>query len=577
VERYRVGDLVVDARAAVVSRAGHAISLPPLTFNLLMALVREAPQLVRRDDLLSSVWPGEFVSDETLSQRVRLLRRALGDESDKPRYIASVRGWGYKLIPSVEAIPVADEPIRALAVLPLADLTAGSGQEYLADGLTDALLTSLAKLGALKVISRTSTMRYRQADKPLARIAQELGVQALVEGSVLRSGCRVWITVQLVRAATGEHIWAESYERDVTDVPALLDEVAATIADAIRIAVTPDERARLARQGKVDPVAYDTFLKGLWHLSKYTRADVDRAIALFDEAIARDPAFSFAYAGLAASYVMRAGPLGGGVSAAEERRMMARGKAAAEQAVEIDNSLAVGYTMLGEMALFHDWDWRRAVGLLERAIHLGPSFSWAHLGRALVAACLMERDIVHSEGKRAIELDPFNLAHRVQYAECQYWIREYNGAIQHAQDALAFEPSYPRAHFVLGRVYESQGRISEAIRHYVNAGLITTSSAEAAGRAFKREGARGFHRWALKVGLGSQGGLAAGTGRRRPLRPIWEAKLHSRAGNIDEAIEWLERAYADRESLLVLLKADVWDPLRGDPRFQDLVRRIGIP
>jgi TolB-like protein len=545
----------------------------------LLALVRQAPALVRRDDLLSSVWPGEFVSDETLSQRVRLLRKSLGDDSDKPRYIESVRGWGYRLVPTVETAPASEEPIRALAVLPLANLTAGGEQEYLADGFTDALLTSLAKLGALKVISRTSVMRYRNTDKPVPRIAEELGVQALVEGSVLRSGCRVWVTVQLVRAATDEHIWAESYERDIADVPSLLNEVAATIADAIRLAVTPDERSRLMRQRRVDPVAYDAFLRGLWLLGRYTPSDLDQAMAHFDAAVAQDPSFAMGHAGVAVTYMLRALPLGAGLTIAEQHGLMARAKAAALRAVESDDSLAACYTVLGQMLLLQDWDWKGAREMLDRAIRLEPSSAMAHFARSFLAACLGEQDVVRSEGERAITLDPLNLVQRAEFAEQLYWVRDYQGAIHQANDTLAFEASFPRAHFVLGRVHEAQSRIPEAIGHYVKAGLLTEASAQAARAAFKRGGVRGFHRWALNAGMNAQGGPAAGARRPgAPIRSIWWAKLHAQAANIDEAIECLERAYEERDYLLpIVTRADFMDPLRGDPRFQELVGRIGIP
>lgn len=576
-ERYRVGDIVVDPDTAVVSRAGQPIPLPPLTFNLLLALVRRAPHLARREELLADVWPGEFVSDETLSQRVRLLRRALGDTSDNPRYVASVRGWGYRLVAPVAASPAAVEPVRALAVLPLANLAGDAEQDYLADGLTDALITSLSKFRTLRIISRTSVMRYRRTDKPVQEIAHELSVQALVEGSVLRSGRRLWITAQLVRAAADEHIWSESYERDMGDVPALLDEMAGTIARAIHVAISLGDHTRPAAGRRVDPDAYESFLRALYYMRKYAPPDVDRGVALLEDAVARQPEFAEGHVALARAYVIRAEPFGADLTAADSRRMMSKSKAAAERALQLDGSLASAYAALASATLFCDWDWRRAVELLERAIELDPNCSDAHLHRALVGACLLERDVVQREGQRAVELDPFNLGRRAQIAECCYWVRDHEGAIRRAQDVLSLDRDHARAHFVLGRVYEAQGRIPRAIRHYQRALMLTETSAGAARRAFTRAGAEGFHQWALKAGLGGQTRPAAGTTLDKAVRPVWTAKLHCQAGNLETALEYLEQAYAERDGLLMTLNVDVWDPLRGHPRFRDLVRRVGLP
>jgi TolB-like protein len=575
VERYRVGDVVVDVPAGTASRAGRAVPLPPLTFNLLVALIRRAPQLIRREELLATVWPNEFVSDETLSQRASLLRRALGDRTGDPRYIASVRGWGYKLVASVERIAPEEKLIEAVAVLPLANLTGDGEQDHLADGLTDALITSLSKLHALKVISRTSVMRYRHTEKTLPAIARELDVQAIVEGSVLRDANRLWVTVQLVNGATDSHLWSESYERDIGDVPALLDEVASKIADAISIAVSPDEQRRLRTGRRVDPAACEEFLRGAHFLGKYTPADTGRAIAHLNEAIRLAPDFAWAHAALGGAYVMSAVPFGVGLTATEQHVRMALAKAAAERAAGLDETLATAYAVLGTVLMLHEWDWRRACDVLERAIRLEPSCSAAHMQRALVAAWMLDGDVAAREGDRAVELDPLNLGVRAQCAENRYWVRDYDGAIRGALETLAFDPAFPRAHFVLGRVYEAQCRIREAIDHYWKAGLLTPSLAKDAGGACKRGGARGFHQWALKVGLGAQGGPAAGTGAR--LRPLWKAKLHGQAGNIQLAIDCLEEAYAERDALLVLLKTDIFDPLRGHPRFEEIVRRVGIP
>ena len=383
------------------------------------------------------------------------------------------------------------------------------------------------------------------------------------------------MTVQLVNGATDGHLWAESYERDLGDVPALLDEVAGTIAGAIRVAVSPDERRLLVGRGRVDPEAYETGLRAVHALCKYTPADTDRAIALLEESVARDPSFALAYAVLGGACVIRAVPFGVALSVEEQHRLMERARAAAERAVQLDQGLALAYSALGAVIYLQDLDPRAARDVLEHAIRLEPSCSQARVQRAMASACLLEHDVARREAQLAVELDPLNLGLRSQCAEVRYWIRDYDAAIEGALDTLAFDPAFPRAHFVLGRVYEAQARIPEALDHYCKAGVLSRPLAAAARSAFAKGGVVGFHRWALQVGFGGHGGPTAGTGS--PLRAIWKAKLHCQAGDVEAAIAGLEQAYAERDALLMLLNVDTWDPLRADPRFQDLVRRLGLP
>jgi tetratricopeptide (TPR) repeat protein len=310
-------------------------------------------------------------------------------------------------------------------------------------------------------------------------------------------------------------------------------------------------------------------------MQKYTPADTDRSIAQLQDAVRQDPSYARAHAALAGAYIMRAMPFGVGMAVAEQHRLMALAKAAGERALQLDETLAVAHAMLASASLLQEWDWRRAREALDRAIRLEPSSSSAHALRAMAGACLMEREVTRREAERAVELDPLNLGQRAQVAETLYWVRDYEGAIRGAVETLAFDPAFPRAHFVLGRVYEAQGRIPEAIDHYRKAGLLTAHQAKAARSAFRRGGTLGFHRWALQVGFGAQGGPATGTGA--PLRPLLKAKLHCQAGNLDEAIAYLEQAYAEHEGLLILMHVDIFDPLHGDPRFEDLVRRVGLP
>jgi len=571
-ERYRVGDLVVDLAAGVVKRGEETVALSPLTFHLLVALVRRAPQAVRRQDLLATVWPNEFVNEDTLWQRVRLLREALGDVAEKPRYLASVRGWGYKIVPIVERLEDQPAPIRALAVLPLANLSGDPQQEYFADGMTETLISQLAKIRALKVISRTSVMHYKHAERRLPQIARELGVDAVVEGTALAAGGRVRVSVQLIRAATDEHLWAEIYDRELEDVFALHADLATSIAGEIRALITPEERERLASHHRVNPAAHELELRARYFLAKFTPSDLDRGIAYFEQAIGQDPLFAEAHSGLAVACTLRAVPLGGELTLARHRELFGKGKAAAKQALAIDDTLAEAHAALGLILLFHDWDWQGAERALECALELDSNSGLAHLFRAALAATTLDGTRALREMRRAIELDPLNLYVRAEAAEGCYWIRDYAQAVEYASQALDLDPSFPRAHFVLGRVREAEGRIAEAIAEYEKAGVIT-AGAGAARRALHQGGPAGYHRWTLRAGI-------TGMPRAGSLseRPVYRARIHARLGEFDEAMKYLENSYAQRDCLLALLKVNEWyDSLRSDARFADLVRRVGIP
>jgi TolB-like protein len=562
----------VDTGSRIVRRGREALALSPLTFDLLLALIRRAPQPVRSEELLETLWPNEFVNEDSVWQRVRLLREALGDVTDEPRYVRSIRGWGYKLVPEIERLEAHPGPIRALAVLPLANLSGDPQQEYFADGMTETLITTLAKIRSLKVISRTSVMHYKHAEKPLPQIAQELGVDAVVEGTSLAAGGRVRVSAQLIRAANDEHLWAEMYDRELQDVFALHADLARSIAAAIRAVITPEERERLATYTRVNPAAHESDLRARYFLGKFTPPDVDRAIVHFEQAAAQDPMLADAYAGLAHACFERAVPLGSDLSVTRSRELLSRGKTAAHQALGIDAALAEAHAALGVILLFQDWDWQGSEQALKSALEFGPNSWLAHSFRAVVASTVLDGARTVAGMRRAIELDPLNLLLRAEAGECCYWVHDYPLAVAFASQALELDPSFPRAHFVLGRVREAEGSIAEAISEYKMAGVITRE-AEAARRALRRGGPVGYHRWALRAGvMGMPGGASFGE------RPLYRARIHARLGEADNAIRCLEQAYEQRECLLVLLKANEWwDPLRSNPRFTDLVRRIGIP
>jgi tetratricopeptide (TPR) repeat protein len=299
---------------------------------------------------------------------------------------------------------------------------------------------------------------------------------------------------------------------------------------------------------------------------------VGRAIARFEEAIALDPLFADAYAGLAHACFERAVPLGIDLGVAGARELLSKGKAAAHLALSADATLAEAHAALGMILLFRDWDWQCSEQALERALEFGPNSWLAHAFRGVLASTVLDGARTVNEMRRAIELDPLNLLLRAEAGECCFWIRNYPLAVAFASQTLELDSSYPRAHFVLGRVREAEGRIAEAINEYTSAGVIT-NGVEAARRALRRGGPAGYYRWVLRAGItGMPGGTFQGK------RPFFRARAYARLGENRHVMQCLEEAYEQRDCLLVLLKANEWwDPLRADPRFTALVRRVGIP
>jgi TolB-like protein/tetratricopeptide (TPR) repeat protein len=583
-ERYRIGDLTVDTNTGSVVRGNKTLSLSPITFRLLTALARRAPNFVSRQELLETVWPDEFVNDEALSQRVRVLREALGDLSVNPQYVVALRGWGYRLVAPVERIEAraaSAGAIRSLAVLPLSNITGDPQLEYFADGMTESLISALAKIGALTVISRTSAMTYKNTGKKAPQIARELGVDAIVEGTVLVANEHIRVSAQLVYAATDEHLWAEIYDRDLGDVFALHSELAQGIAREIHAVVTPEEAERLERKNCVTPAVLEAYLKGRYFLGKFTPADGDRAISCFEQAIAGDPLFADAHAALAASYMVRGIPTGNNYSVRTQRQFLVMAKTAAERALSLNPKLAEAHGAMAMVLLFHDWNWQGSRQALDRALHLEPNSALIRLYRAALAATELDSEKAREELRCAIELDPVNLAYISVAEEILYWIRDYSQAMASASRALDLFPAFPRAHYILARVHEAQGKIEEMISEYEKAGLFTSSGAAAARREFQKGGDAGYYRWALAMQLGAMGDRpvdGTNTEPRESEQSFFRARNYARLGNVDNAIKCLEQSYKERDGRMVLLKTWEWfDSLRPDPRFQNLIRRIGIP
>jgi TolB-like protein/tetratricopeptide (TPR) repeat protein len=465
-------------------------------------------------------------------------------------------------------IPRSPETIRSIAVLPLENLTGDPGQEYFADGMTEAVISEFARLGALSVISRTSVMRYKQSDKSLPEIAQELGVQGVVEGSVFRSGDRVRITVQLIDARNDLHLWAQTYERDMRDVLALQSDVARAVAEQIRLELTPEEQQALTFSRSVNPQAYDAYLRGVQLQGPPSLALMwgPQAIREFERAVELDPRFAEGWAWLAGARLTLA------ISGFDLRYRgeFAKAREAAQRALEIDDRLGRAHAVLGWVRLRYDWDFAEARSAHQRALQLSPSDPGALNGYAwflLLVEGRIKEALDFSE--RLLRVAPLDVFWRSERLALILVARQYESALDEAERIRELDPDF--ADLTVAVTYFRLGRIEEARRAYVaffeQCGIPCEWQREAFERGWAEGGMESATRAWLEVAARVEG-----------FSPVTIANVFASMGGIDEAFAWLERGYRERDPLMIDLKAEpILDPLRSDPRFDDLLRRIGFP
>jgi len=452
--------------------------------------------------------------------------------------------------------------ITSLAVLPLVNMSGDSRQEYFADGMTEALITDLAKISALKVISRTSVMQYKGAKRPLPEIARELGVSGIVEGSVFRSGDRVRITAQLINAANDTHVWADEFDRDARDVLALQSEVARAIAQQIRVSIAPAEREQLASSRRVNPEAHELYLKGRYYWWQRRAPEMAKAIQSFEQAIRLDPGYAPAYAGLADAYAISAD---NGFQTPEAGK--ARAREAAVKAVALDDSLADAHVALGSVYDNYDWDWPRAEEEYRRAIHLNPNSALAYLAFAEHLSAMGSNDEAIAAARRAREMDPLAIRIRAVLGAVFYCARRYDEAIAASNNALELDPHDEMAIYTLGKTYLQKGQYPQAVAELER--LQGTDSVTALVGAYAAAGQPARAR-----GLLDQ--LVAES-RRRYVSPCSLAEAHAGVANDAEILTWLEKAYKERDPALPWNSRDpMWDRLRSDPRFVNLLRRMNL-
>ena len=592
---------------------------------------------------------GTFVDfDHSLHNAIARIRETLGDSAETPRYVETLPRRGYRFIAPVEAraaeppgsnvIPggtsssgptpagtqvvsrVYGRPTKAvalafvvaiallmalslsrvrerlrgrpspphiesLAVLPLANLSGNPDQDYFADGMTEALITDLGKISALRVISRTSVLQYKGTKKPLPEIARELNVDALIEGTVSRSGNHLRITANLLHASPEKHLWAESYESEVGDILTLQGQVAQAVAREIQVKLTPQEQKLLGNARPVNPKAHDAYLKGRYLCNKDTREAVDKAIQFFQQAIDEAPTDPLAYAGLADCYVVLG--FGGDVLAGDlsTKEIMAKARDAALKALQLDEDLAEAHTSLADVELILDWNWSGAEREFKRAIELNPNYSPAHVWYAHYLVAMGRFDESIAEARRALELDPFS-QFTMDFAEWAFYLaRHFDLSAEQSRKSLELTPEFAWAHYDLGLVYERTGRASEAIQEFMKTeelfGLSQDRLAELR-RVYHQSGEKGY--WRKILAICREGSKrprkfarTTGYGHCDYMQNADVAAVQVRLGESNAALESLEKGYTNHETELIYLNVDPsWDDLRSDPRFQDLLRRVGL-
>ena len=618
---YEFGPFRLEPLKRRLLRDGEPVAVTPKAFDTLLVLIEESGKTIDKNDLMEKVWPDAVVEENNLNQCITALRKSLGDTRHESRYIATIPSIGYRFVGEVrkvtDVVTARLEPadttriqppapttnrrplllllvilvpalallgfvlfnrnkqpaalhVTSIAVLPLDNLSGKADEEYFADGVTDALIGDLAKLGQLRVISRTSSMQYKRTKKSLPEIARELNVDAIVEGSVQREGERVRVRAQLIHGASDEHLWAETYERDVRNIMDLQSEIAQAIAREVQIKLSPADQARLSPRRAVHPKAFDDYLQGRYLFwNKRTEENLQKAIGYFESAIKQDPEYALAYAGLADCYNAIGAVQFGTMPPMEAR---SRAQKAAEQALGLDSNLAEAHSALGYVN-HYNWNWSVAERELKRAMELNPSYAQAHIGYASYLMSLGRVQESLTEANRATELDPLSHSVSVQRGFLLENARNYSEAIEQMRRVIAVDPNHYQAHWMLGHTYAVNKQIEEAIAAAEKAVELSQRAPGALGMLGMIYGFAGRKDEATKI-LKELLTL----NERRYVTPAALAYVYIGLGDKDQAFIWIEKAYQERSNFVTYLKVvPIVDSLRSDPRFSDLLRRVGLP
>ena len=594
-------------------RNGEVVSLPPKDLEMLLVLVEKQGRVVKKADLMQRLWPDTFVEEANLTRHVANLRQALAENGASATYIETVPKRGYRFVAPVQVVcggsgVVPGSPplvasrtakqkliwvfaavitvavagwlarqillpspaVRAgkvmLAVLPFENLSGNPEQEYFADGLTEEMITQLAVLepAQIGVIARASSMKYKQAHKGVAEIGRELGVDYILEGSVRNDGGRVRISAQLIEVRDQTHIWAQNYDSSLSGVIALQDDAATAIAREVQLRIiSPVPAAR--RRTPANAQAYEAYLKGRHQWNKRTEEGLKKGLEYFERALDADPTYAQAHAGIADSYTILAS-----YEMMEAREAMPRAEAAAKRALELDETVPEAHAALA-FALYTRGDWEPAENEFRRAIQLNPSYATAHQWYARFLTTMARPTEAWTEAQRATQLDPFSTSARINLGFCAYYSRHYDLAIEEMKRVLQIAPDQPWAHLFLAMSYFAKGMTAEGSAEAVQTRALSGGRpgyTEAYGHALsgrKAEARRILNFWKGRM-------------QQESVEPLFLAGIHAALGERDEAFALLDQEIRERKILMPLMNVEPWlDPLRPDPRFQELLRRMNFP
>jgi len=627
---YRFDDVLVDCENFRVQKNGQNITLTPRAFDVLVFLSKNGGRVIEKQEIFDEVWKETFVSDNALTKVIKEIRHALEDDAGHPRYIETVPKRGYRLIAELSKpdefieprhkvdaasliresqtetdspptwtrsysnrlvlftglivvaagllslyfltgskasdIEVASEPIDSIAILPFENATQDPNTEYLSDGITESLINDLSQLPNLKVMSKGSVFRYKGKEQDAHTIGSELNVKAVLTGSVKLVGDNLVINVRLDDARDDQHIWGEQYVRKFADILNVQNEITQEVSTNLRVKLTSEDQQELAKYHTNSIDAYQLYLKGQYVGKSYTEDDLWKSIEYYNQAIALDPNYALAYDGLSASY----GVLGNAHLSPNETYPKA--KAYAEKALSIDETLAQSHVEVGHVRMVYDWNWANAEKEFKLAQSIDPNNADAHLLYGYLLNSMGRFDEAQTESKRALELDPLTPMTNTDLGVDFYYARQYDDAITQLEKSADLDSRFFPTYFWLGAAFEQKKMYPEAIEalkkglsENENEQLLIASLGNIYAQAGERDKANAALDELFEIS------------KRHYVNPYWFALIYAGLGDTNQTFEWLEKAYKERHFFLIWLKVEPrFDPFRGDPRFNDLLQRIGL-
>ncbi len=571
----RFGVFEFDLRSGELRKQGRRIRLEGQPVQVLVKLLERAGELITREELQKELWPSDtYVNfEQSLNAAVKRLRQALGDSPANPRFVETLARRGYRFIAPVSGpaegaastAPPAARRVESLAVLPFGN--ADPETEYLADGIAESIINHLSPLPTMRVMSRSTVFRYKDKSLDPRSVGRKLNVDAVLIGRVQQRGDALLVGAELVDVQNGWQLWGEQYNRRFADIFAVEEEIAREISEKLRVRLTGEDRSRLAKRYTASTEAYQDYLRGRYHWNRLSEEGLRKGIEYFERAIQRDPHYALAYTGLADSYGLL-----GFFGLAPAAAVMPKAKEAARRAIEIDDGLAEAHASLAGIFKIYDWDWAAAEREYKRAIELNPNYATAHRMYASYLAAVGRPEESLREIGLAHQLDPFSLVISMEMAWNCYMARDYERATEEALRTLELEPQFPAARSTLGMVYEQTGQYEQAVTALERARDATeghpatlSSLAHVLASSGRIEEARAILDPLTELS------------RRQYISPFWMAVAYAGVGQTAAALDELDKAYEKHDVILVWLGTDPrLDTLRAEPRFKELLRRIGL-